>query len=361
MELGRGGGGRHPLHAGQKCSGAPEIPLFARLVTGVAGVLGLIALIVFGSYTYLSMPMTSEADAKAIVVVVNQGMDAGAIAATLEEQGIIRSASHFRFFNRILGTDKKLQAGEYLLTTDLTIPRILHRLQHGQVISQRVAIPEGLHLRQIANLLAERNLVDRDRFLTVAQNEALVYGSNPPFNKPVASLEGYLFPDTYLLTSSMTEEQIVRIMVDRFVEVALPVLQSRPAPAGLSLHEVVTLASIVEKEALFRREHPVIASVFLNRLRINMPLQADPTVAYLFDEHRPRLLFADLELVSPYNTYRNRGLPPGPIASPGLSALQGVLEPDETEYLYFVARGDGTHVFTRTFNEHVREANRMRR
>lgn len=363
MELRRNGGGRHPLHVKQSTAdlSVADVPAGTKIAAGVAGVLGLIAIIIFAVFTYFSMPMSSPTEAKAIIVRVSQGMDTGSIGEMLEREGLIRSAKHFRWLSRLLGTDKKLQAGEYLLSTDLTLPAVLHQLQHGKVRSVRVAVPEGLHLRQIADLLEQEQLVDRERFLTVARNEELVYGTNPPIDKPVASLEGYLFPDTYLLTPSMTEEQIVRIMVDRFVEVALPLLQSQPAPLGLSLHEVVTLASIVEKEALYRHEHPTIASVFLNRLKINMPLQADPTVAYLFDEHRPRLLFADLEVASPYNTYRNRGLPPGPIASPGLSALQAVLEPEETEWLYFVARGDGTHVFTRTFNEHVREANRIRR
>lgn len=309
----------------------------------------------------MTLPVSSAHDAKAVVVTVPQGMGAGAIADLLEREGIIRSSRHFRFLNRLYGADTKLQAGDYLLSTDLGLSAILERMQHGQVHSVRVAIPEGLHLRQIADILAREQLVDKDRFLTVAQDERLVYGNNSPFGKPVVSLEGYLFPDTYLLARSMTEEQIVRIMADRFAEVALPLLRLRQAPLGLTVHEVVTLASIVEKEALFRREQPTIASVFLNRLSIDMPLQADPTVAYLFDEHRPRLLFVDLEIPSPYNTYRNRGLPPGPIASPGLHALRAVLQPDETDLFYFVAKGDGTHIFTRTFNEHVRAANQMRR
>ncbi|HEY8416860.1 MAG TPA: endolytic transglycosylase MltG, partial [Limnochordales bacterium] len=256
--------------------------------------------------------------------------------------------------NWLLGYDQRLQAGDYLLSPDMNLLDIAERLASGQVHTVRVVIPEGLHLRQIADILAQAGLVDRERFLELASDETLVYGNNPPIPKPVKSLEGYLFPDTYLLSPSMTEEQIIRRMVSRFVEVALPIIAAHQAPLNLTPHEVVTLASIVEAEALYAREHPIIASVFLNRLRINMPLQADPTINYLFDEHRSRILYADLAIDSPYNTYRYPGLPPGPIGSPGLSAIRAVLEPASTDYYFFVARGDGTHIFSRTFNEHVR-------
>lgn len=339
--------------------GAPSRLL--RYTGGAVFALAALVFVVALAFSYLTMPVSSTADAKSVLVTVPQGMGAGAIADLLEREGVVRSGRHFHLFSRLSGADKNLQAGDYLLSTDLSLPDIVQRMQHGRVEPQTVMIPEGLHLRQIADLLAREGLVDRERFLEVAQDETLVYPAGGPIPKPVSSLEGYLFPDTYQFVPSMTEEQIVRVMVDRFVQAAMPLLRKGRAPQGMSVHDVVTLASIVEKEALLRREMPVIASVFLNRLAIDMPLQADPTVAYLFDEHRSRLLFADLEIPSPYNTYRNKGLPPGPIASPGLHALQAVLQPEQTEYLFFVARGDGTHVFTRTFNEHVREANRIRR
>lgn len=355
------GGRRSPLDTGVDRSMGQPFPLMST-VAGVVFFVAMAALFIAAlHFTYATMPVSSSADAKPIVVRVPQGLDAGSIADVLEEEGVIRSAAYFRLYNRVFGVDTKLQAGDYLLSTDLGLREIAERMQHGRVEPITVTLPEGLHLRQIADILAKEGLVDRDRFLEVAEEETLVYDGFPPFSKPVASLEGYLFPDTYLFVPSMTEEQIVRIMVDRFVEVALPLLRGSRAPQNLSLHEVVTLASIVEKEALFRREQPIIASVFFNRLAIDMPLQADPTVTYLFDEHRSRVLFADLEIPSPYNTYRNKGLPPGPIASPGLHAIRAVLQPEHTDYMYFVGRGDGTHVFTRTFNEHVREANRIRR
>jgi len=324
-------------------------------LTGFTVLLGGIVII------SLMMPAASPGNAEAVLFAVPAGSTAADIGRALEEAGLIRSARHFELVSRLMGLDQRLQAGDYLLSADMNLLSIVRQLEAGKIYTVRVTIPEGMHLRQIADLLARHGLVDRARFLQLASDDTLVYGNNPPIDKPVRSLEGYLFPDTYLLSPAMTEEQIIRRMVSRFLEVAGPVIQSKEAPLGLSMHEVVTLASIVEAEALYQREKPIIASVFLNRLRINMPLQADPTINYLFDEHRSRILYADLEIDSPYNTYRYSGLPPGPIGSPGLSAIRAVLEPAETDYLFFVARGDGTHVFTRTFAEHVRARQRLRR
>ncbi|OUN00873.1 MAG: hypothetical protein BAA04_13140 [Firmicutes bacterium ZCTH02-B6] len=323
--------------------------------TGFTALLGGIVIV------SLLVPAAAPGNAEAVLFAVPAGSTAADIGRALQEAGLIRNARHFQLVSRFMGLDGRLQAGDYLLSADMNLVSIVRQLETGTVYTVRVTIPEGLHLRQIADLLARHDLVDRERFLELASDDRLVYGNNPPIDKPIRSLEGYLFPDTYLFSPSMTEEQIIRRMVNRFLEVAAPVIESMEAPLGLSLHQVVTLASIVEAEALYQREHPVIASVFLNRLRINMPLQADPTINYLFDEHRSRILYSDLEIDSPYNTYRYAGLPPGPIGSPGLSAIRAVLEPAETDYYFFVARGDGTHIFTRTFAEHVRARQQVRR
>jgi UPF0755 protein len=187
--------------------------------------------------------------------------------------------------------------------------------------------------------------------LRLARDKKLVYGDSCPIDIPVDTLEGYLFPDTYRFAIGQKEEEIIKIMVNRCLEVASPLYEGYDG--SLSFHEVITLASIVEKEAIYDRERPVIAGVFLNRLRIGMRLQADPTVRYVVNEPRSRVLYRDLEVESPYNTYRYPGLPPGPIASPGVASIRAVIEPADVDYMYFVARGDGTHYFSRTFAEHV--------
>lgn len=346
---------------GPAAAARPQASLWKRLAAWFVLLLGLGALAALAAYRYMTLPASTSRTSTALIVSIPSGMTTTEIAKLLEERQIIRDARFFSWLSRVHGIEDKLQAGDYLLRSDMNLLEVMHALRYGRVHVVRVTIPEGYHLRQIADLLAARGLVDRERFLLLAGNEALVYGDDPPIAKPHPSLEGYLFPDTYLLSPAMTEEQIIRTMVNRFVEKVVPMLEGRSAPLGMNLHEVVTLASIVEKEALYRYEEPIIASVFLNRLRIDMPLQADPTIAYLFDEHKTRILYSDLEIQSPYNTYRNRGLPPTPIASPGVSAIQAVLEPAETEWLFFVARGDGTHVFTRTFNEHVRARQQLGR
>jgi len=341
------------VETGPAAPARSQVPLGKRLAAWVLLLLGLGALTGLAAFRYMTLPASTPRNAQALIVSIPEGMTTAEIAQLLEEKGIIRKARFLQWLSRLYRVDARLQAGHYLLSSDMNLLAVLQALRDGRVHVVRVTIPEGYHLRQIADLLARNGLVDRERFLRLASDESLVYGDEPPIAKPHPSLEGYLFPDTYLLSPAMTEEQIIRTMVNRFLEVVMPLVDGRPAPLGMSLHEVVTLASIVEKEALYRHEEPIIASVFINRLSIDMPLQADPTIAYLFDEHKPRISYADLQIDSPYNTYRYRGLPPTPIASPGASAIQAVMEPAETEWLFFVARGDGTHIFSRTFREHV--------
>lgn len=338
---------------GPAASPSPNPPLWKRMASWLLLLLGLGALTAMAACRYMTLPAATSKQAHTVIVSIPQGMTTSDIAELLQEKGIIRDARFLYWLSRLHRVEAKLQAGYYLLSSDMDLREVMHALRDGRVHVERVTIHEGLHLRQIADVLASKGLVDRERFLLLANDESLVYGDQPPIDKPHPSLEGYLFPDTYLFSPAMTEEQIIRTMVNRFMEVVLPVVEGRQAPLGMNLHEVVTLASIVEKEAVLQHEQPIIASVFINRLSVDMPLQADPTIAYLFDEHKPRISYADLQIDSPYNTYRYRGLPPTPIASPGASAIQAVMEPAETEWLFFVARGDGTHIFSRTFREHV--------
>ena len=180
----------------------------------------------------MTMPLTSAADAHAAIVTIPPGMSSGDIADMLEREGLIRDARHFRLVSRLYGFESQLQAGDYLLSSDMGLLTVMETLRRGRIHAERVTIQEGLHLRQIADVLAAKGLVDRERFLMLAGDESLVYGDQPPIEKPVPSLEGYLFPDTYLFSPSMTEEQIIRTMVNRFVEVVLPVVEGRRCAPG---------------------------------------------------------------------------------------------------------------------------------
>lgn len=319
----------------------------------------LFLLMFLGTVTFIALvlvadrPLSTDPAALSKVVRIPQGFTATQIVNLLEEEGIIANPTLFRWLLKVERAEHKLQAGSYLLSPQMRPLEIIEHLRSGRVATVRVVIPEGFQIKQIAAVLAERGLADEERFIELASNAHLVFGENIPLDLPIPSLEGYLFPDTYYFSEGQTEEDLIGQMVDRFLRVTeeniVPLLEH----SQFTLHEVVTLASIVEREIMVDHERPLVASVYLNRLAIDMPLQADPTVRYVTEEERPRVLYRDLEIDSPYNTYRYRGLPPGPIASPGLASMLAVLNPADTDYLFFLSRGDGTHEFTRTYNEHL--------
>lgn len=296
-----------------------------------------------------------------VEVRVTTGSSTRAIARQLAAQGVVRSAEHFLLWVRLLSADGRLQAGDYLLSPGMTPPAIVAVIRDGRVAGKGVTIPEGYTVAQIADLLERLKLAEREKFLAAAADPALVLGEDSPFEIPNPSLEGYLFPDTYRIAPGTPEVDILRLMVRRTAEKLLPLVTEIGLPEGLSLHGLLTLASIVEKEARIPEERPLIAGVFWRRLKMDMPLQADPSVKYVLSPAPVYLSHEDIQIDSPYNTYRYRGLPPGPIANPGLDAVKAVLEPKITDYLYFVAKGDGTHIFSATYEEHLAAKHQVQR
>lgn len=321
--------------------------LFSLAVYGI--ILGLMVLMVVGD-----RPLSTDPGAATKIIRIPQGMPATQIIQLLHEEGLILDPTLFQIVLKMERAEQTLQAGTYLLGPQMTPLEIIEHLRSGRVQMQRVVIPEGFEIKQIAAVLSDEGLVDGERFLELAHEARLVFGEDLPFDLPIASLEGYLYPDTYFFEEGQSEEDIIIQMVNRFLEVTKAEILPLLGESDFSLHELVTLASIVEREIAVDHERPVVASVYLNRLAIDMPLQADPTVRYVTPEDRPQVLYRDLEIDSPYNTYRNRGLPPGPIASPGLASMLAVLSPAETDYYFFVSRRDGTHEFSRTYNDHLR-------
>lgn len=250
------------------------------------------------------------------------------------------------------GTDRKLQTGRYVLSPRYSLPQILEKLSQGDTSWVTFTVPEGYNLRQIAALLATQGLATEEDFWEAATKGDFSYpflaGAPPGKNR----LEGFLFPDTYCVAPGTSAEKIINLFLRRFAEV-YAVYAARAEEAGLTPLEVVTLASLVEKEAKCDAERPLVAAVFRNRLQRQMPLESCATVQYLLDKPKERLTRANLALPSLYNTYLHPGLPPGPIASPGKASLEAVLSPAPVPYLYFVARSDGTHIFSKTFQEHL--------
>lgn len=287
-----------------------------------------------------------------VVVQVPPGADAAQVATLLHRHGLVRSPLAFRLWVRWRGVEGRIHAGEYRFSPAEGVGSIVRRLAAGDVVRYPVTLPEGLSARDVARRLADRGLVDEHQFLQEVHRADRHWIPEMTGNA-TGSVEGYLFPDTYQFSRGLPPEKLVATMVARFRQATAP-LWSLPRPLDLTPHEVVTLASLVEREARWDFERPRIAGVLYNRLRRGMPLQVDATVLYALGRHKERVLYRDLEVDSPYNTYRRTGLPPGPIANPGLASLRAALLPEAHDYLYYVARSDGTHLFTRTLAEHER-------
>ncbi|MBX6422085.1 endolytic transglycosylase MltG [Thermosulfurimonas sp. F29] len=288
-------------------------------------------------------------------VFIPPGTPVKEVAEILRAEGLIRSEWAFFLEGWRLGVLDRLKAGEYELSPDMSPAEILRMLAEGRVITHIVTIPEGYNVWEVAALLERAGLLKKEEFLKKAFDENFVHS----LGIPGPSVEGFLFPDTYYFVKGLSAEEIIRKMVSRFWEVWSR-YEKRAEELGVSVYEVVTLASIVEKEAVLSREKPLIAAVYWNRLRRGMPLQADPTVRYALRRFHGRLYYKHLRVRSPYNTYRYPGLPPTPIANPGEESIRAVLYPAKVPYLYFVSRGDGSHYFSTTYREHLRAVRRFR-
>ena len=297
-----------------------------------------------------------------VTFVVDSGQSVTTISNNLYDAGLITDADLFRRVVQYWGADEDIQAGAYSLSPGMTMEEIMREMQHGRLPTVRLTIPEGWRAEQIADLLQQVGLVTTTDFLAqVARgNSDYDFTMDRPEGSPT-SLEGYLFPDTYQLPENATSGQIIDIMLGDFDSRVTPEMRQQAADQGLTMYQVLTLASIVEREAVVPEERGLIAGVYLNRLAAGMRLEADPTVQYGkgYDAEGetwwPQLTIDDLQSVpSSYNTYTHDGLPPGPICNPGLASIQAVLSPEPSDYLYFVHKGDGSHAFATTFEEHLR-------
>ncbi|WP_276308340.1 endolytic transglycosylase MltG [Ammonifex thiophilus] len=282
------------------------------------------------------------------------------VAEELYRHHVIRNPSLFRLYTRLKGIDKKILPGEYVFWGRLGLAQVTAELTKGPVL-WRITVPEGFTLKELAELLEAKGIASAGEFWRVVESYPFSYaflGEAPPGRR---RLEGYLFPDTYEVPAGTPIQDIIDLMLRRFAQVAEEMqLEEGAREQGLSLHQLVTLASLVEQEARYDEERPLIAGVLYHRLRLDMPLQVDATVAYVLDKWKSPLTYADLEVNSPYNTYHVKGLPPGPIASPGRASLNAALHPEFTDYLYYVAKPDGHHAFARTLDEHEENIRRYR-
>ncbi|SMB98703.1 UPF0755 protein [Thermanaeromonas toyohensis ToBE] len=321
----------------------PEISLLSLAV--------VLALLLSGWWQATISSTLVNQGAGPVKVTIPPGATAREVGEILKSRGVVKSALAFRLYAFWRGADQQLKPGVYRLQPGTNLKALLEQLVAGRIWEEEFTIPEGYNLKQIARLLEAKGLMSQAEFWrAVAQpyDYEFLAGITPSPHY----LEGFLFPDTYRVAVGAKPETIIRKMLDRFQEVYSEVIRYRAPGLELNTLQVVTLASLVEKEAKLDEERPLIAGVFLNRLRKGMKLESCATVEYLLEEPKPVLSYQDLEIDSPYNTYRVFGLPPGPIASPGKASLLAALNPAPTEYLYFVARPDGSHEFSRTLEEH---------
>lgn len=301
---------------------------------------------------FLALACSGTGSGDAVRVHVPAGASFSHVADSLAAKDIVRAAPLFKLYARATGDAGRIKPGTYAFRPGSGWKTVLTSLVNGDVLTERVVIPEGWNLAGIAPRIARVTGVHADTILQMLADTA----SATRFDVPGPTLEGYLYPATYTFPIDIPVDTVVRRMVHTYQEVWNEARRARADSIGMSEREVVTLAAIVEKEAKVASEMPTIAAVYHNRLRIGMPLQADPTVQYALGVHRERLLYAAIDSVAdnPYNTYRHPGLPPGPIASPSSRAIEAVLYPANEPFLYFVARPDGSHVFTRSLAEHNR-------
>jgi UPF0755 protein len=324
-----------------------------RIARGIAG-LSIVILIVAVGVAPLFRPVSSERHP--VKIRVPNGAGVGRIGAILESEGVIRSATAFDWYVRWRGVGAKLKAGRYTLSGDMTLRQITRELVLGPLRADdgliRVTIPEGYTLRQIADTLDEKGVTDGKAFLQLATDPDAIADAPADFPLPKQTLEGYLFPDTYAFPPHTPPARVIDAMLLNFYGRFARPYQQEIAASGRSLQRLATEASLVEREAKAPQDRARIAGVIDNRLQRGMKLQVDATVLYALGHHKDQVLTRDLEVDSPYNTYRHGGLPPGPIANPGLASLLAALRPEKHDFLYYVARPDGTHIFTRTRAEH---------
>ena len=287
-------------------------------------------------------------------VVVPSGSSTSRIAAILEENGIVENADVFKLYTKLNDLDGKFQAGEYELSASMTTEELFYQLQHAYRDTVRFTIPEGYTIKQTAEKLAAEGLVgSADEFIKATEADCYTYWFNDEIGSGENAAEGFLFPNTYEIFKDATAEQIVSKMMAGFDSVYTSKFRTRAKELGLSTKEVVTIASLIEKETRTAEERPLVSSVIYNRIDQGMKLQFCSTVQYAMGEWKPRLLYKDLEIDSPYNTYIIDGLPPGPICSPGQGSIEAALYPEDTDYLYFVLKGDGskTHNFSSNYKD----------
>lgn len=292
------------------------------------------------------------AEGEPVYVKIKPGMNARDIGAALEEHGVIKNRYAFWLMTKYKGYESGFHSGNYALHKNMPLDSVIETLLSGEVSQVKFTIPEGFGVKEIAKRLDSEGIAKEAEILQICKNFAPYdyIEANP---KAHYRAEGFLFPDTYIIDPELTAKEILTVMAEDFDNRLTPAMRDKAKAKGLSVYQLVTLASLVEKEVRYEDDLRPVAQVFLKRLEIGMPLQTDASLQYLMNAPKEDVTYADTEIDSPYNTYQHMGLPPGPIASPGLAAIEAVLDPSDTDYLYFVADRQGHNHYSKTYDEHL--------
>lgn len=313
----------------------------------ICSIVSIVAMLLYASFHhYAESPVSSED--RQLEIKIDRGKSFSDIVSLLDDAGLITQKNYFLLLAHLRGAPKNIKAGEYELNSSMTPSCIIESLMEGRVKVYSITIPEGFTVRQIAARLAANGIVDESRFISLTRDEKLLSS----LEIKGTSAEGYLFPETYLFSRFMGESQVIKFMVDCFWSMITPEMKGRAKELGFTFNEIVTLASIIEKEGGGKDEKPTVAAVFQNRLKRGMRLQSDPTVIYDIDNFDGNLKKSHLEEKTPHNTYQIGGLPPGPICNPGMDSILAALYPAPVDYLYFVSKRDGSHHFSSNLKSH---------
>lgn len=342
--------------------GKPSSTLIGSIFRGLMLFITVVVVVLMGIfyYVYESLQPAEVKSDEMLKVEIPMGSSVNKISSILKDKGLVRNKTIFYYYTRYKKEDN-FQAGIYYLEQGMEIDSIIGQLKDGKIYadSVKVTIPEGLKISEIADLLAEKGLVEREEFLEITNTMEypdISFMSEIPveIEERENKLEGYLFPETYELRESATEVEIVEIMLEQLEKELKPEWLEEIENKGMTLNEVMALASIIEREVVVDSERKKVSGVYYNRLKKGMKLQADATVQYALGEHTNRVLYADLEIDNPYNTYKYKGLPPGPIAVPGRLSIEAAIFPDKHDYFYYVTKKDGSneHYFAKTYAEH---------
>lgn len=344
-----------------------------KYVASVAGavfffilVIGAVLVFADPKVAQINKPTSTETDStspaeeeKRVTVKIREGLSTAEIADRLAEKDVIDSTLKFRIWARIYGYDDKLRPGSYTFTVGMSDDEVFAKLLTGEKKLVQFTVPEGFGVKDIAERLYNLDLADKEEFIQAAEN-FMPYDYMKKHKDVFFAAEGFLFPDTYTVENDVEIDEILNLMANTFDEKLTASMRAQAAKMDLSIYDLITLASLVEREVRFPEDRAIVAQVLLKRLKLNMPLQTDATLQYLMDTPKEDVTIEDTQIDSPYNTYQHAGLPPGPIANPGMAAIEAVLHPADTDYLYFVADRSGHNHYAYTYEEHLNLVNKYR-